>query len=215
MLSLKAPGGSVSCLLIDDLWSGESALSGLSCFSGLAGRPFVPGEGIELHEALQIALQECRADGGAAAIAARGLGCEAALAAAEQLPVDRLALLRPMARSDIRKRIRFLPPKQERDVAARRRQLARLSAYARRNLSLCVSDVLIVEDTAARAGRALLEAGLGANGRVTLLKIPGGIDKSLYINREFELKNAISSFLRSGELPKSLAENHEMCIIYG
>ena len=37
-------------------------------------------------------------------------------------------------------------------------------------------------------------------------------NKSMHFDAE---KQAITRFLKTGELPKSLAENPEMCIIYG
>ena len=216
-MSASGAGKGLSCLLIDDLLNGGNGLSGLfesektpsarlHCFSC--------SDGENLHEALQRAHQSVRFEEEDATIVARGLGCEAALALAEQLPVDRLALLFPEERPERKKLIRRCGGERKR-FSALVRQIMRMSAYARRNLSLCVSDVLIVERGNGRAWRALKNGGICANSRVTRIEYMGDCDKNLCINREMGLKTAISRFLQSGELPKSLAENPEMCIIYG
>lgn len=203
-------GAAVGCLLIDDFLSGESALSGLSSLgrgSLIQPRLFVWPEGKNLHEALQDAHHAMRREYACAAVVAKGLGCDAALALAEQLPVDRLVLIEPRT---------MTPGRIDACVSPGRcRQLRRLCAFARRNLSLCVSDTLIVEGEREMKRR---DRGLGelrAHSRVTRLRLPGQSEKYLCTNREFDLKETLSRFLQSGELPKSLAENPEMCIIYG
>ena len=57
---------------------------------------------------------------------------------------------------------------------------------------------------------------LSASGDPDLrLLLDGECAKDLYTIREFAVKEAISCFLHTGEVPKPLAENSEMCIIYG
>ena len=200
----------VGCLLIDDLLSGENVLSGLFSSVELSRgrvRLFDCPEGANLHEQLQRAHHAARKGRSGVAIAANGRGCDAALALAEQLPVERLALIAPEAR-------RFSDSRRSGASPRLSRQANRLRAFARRNLALCVCDVLIVETAGARGGQALREGGLCANSRVTQLSLMGERDKNLYNNGEFNLKTLILGFLQRGELPKSLAENAEMCIIY-
>ena len=217
-MSTRCADKGLGCLLIDDLPTGENALSGLFTCKDMPYarlRSFSRSEGEKLHDALQCAHQAVRTGKEHASIVARGLGCEAALALAEQLPVDRLALISPWERADRKKMIQQCGGSREKRLGALMRQIMRMSAYARRNLSLCVSDILIVERGNDRAWRALKNGGICANSRVTRIEYMGDCDKNLCINREMPLKAAISCFLQSGELPKSLAENPEMCIIYG
>lgn len=200
----------VGCLVIDDPLAGEGTLPGLSSFvdaARLRVAPFRWREAAEVHGALQNALHALRQACPSTVVAARGLGCGAALALAAQLPVERLALIEP--RVALPKRIETHMP------ASLGRQLRRLCLFARRNLSLCVCDALIVEGPRARQARALARAGLGAHCRVLRLEAMGVCDKLLCPNGEFDVKEAVSRFLWRGELPKSLAENPEMCIIYG
>ncbi len=201
----------VGCLVIDDPLAGEGTLSGLSSYidaSRLRVMPFRWTGGPQVHGALQAALHALRqACPAATVIAARGLGCAAALALAAQLPVDRLALIEPR-----------LTQTERREGAVStcfERQLRRLCGFARRNLALCVSDVLVVEAPRARGTLALTRTGLGAHARVTRLEATDVREKVLCTKGEFDVKEAVSHFLWRGELPKYLAENSEMCIIYG
>ncbi len=191
----------VGCVAIDDPMSGENRLSGLSCAPCLVAYPFDWRAGERAFEELQTLLQRARSTCGAAAILARGLGCMAALALAEQLPVDRLALVAPL-----QERMRGRKPLA--------RTFNRIALFARQNLSLCVSDVLIVEAAGSRAGRKLVSLGLGAHSRVSMLEMAAETGPELYTICENTLKTAITDFLRDGELPKDLAQNREMCIIY-
>ena len=82
-------------------------------------------------------------------------GCAGvALSLAEQLPVDRVALVggTPFA------------PLPEGGSAARRRELKRLDAFARRNLALLVAEMLLVDVPADEVRR--LACGLGRNVRL-------------------------------------------------
>ena len=180
----------------------------------LAARPFAWAAGERLLGGLQAQLQLAREGFRYSGILARGAGCGAALALAEQLPVDRLALIEPP------EALHTFPrpgPRAPGDPALskRRRQVRRLNAFARRNLSLCVADVLVAEKPDAAFARRLWEGGLRDHSRVVRLAIPGEIGRVLYTNCENMAKRAIIDFLRAGVLPKELAQNPEMCIIYG
>ena len=180
----------VGCLLIDDPTSGENRLSGLSALDGIAPGPLTGRRGRRPLPALQTPLQRVRREYGAAACWPVGTGCVAALALAEQLPVERLALIEA----------------RRREPAPRHRPNG---ALCPRNLSLCVSDALIVE-AATRGAGADRAGACQASGRLCLR------DRANCIQFvKMTLKTAIFAFLRTGELPKSLAENPEMCIIYG
>ncbi len=200
----------VGCLMIDDPSAGEGMLPGLSSFvdaARLRVMPFRLSGEPDVHAALQVALHALRQACPTATIAARGLGCGAALALAAQLPVERLALIEPR-----------LAMTKRRDSTISKdlvRQLRRLCGFARRNLALCTCDALIVEAPGARGAQALTRAGLDAHARVARLEVGDTREKVLYKNGEFDVKEAVSRFLCRGDLPKSLAENSEMCIIYG
>ena len=187
-------------MIIDDQRPGGQDLSGLSLSAGMPAFPFDWRGEEALLPRLQERLLQARR-GGAAVILARGRGCGAALALAEQLPVERLALIDP--EPALKSRIPSLS------------HPGRLYAFARRNLSLCVSDALVVEEASARGARRLREGGFCAHARLTRLSLAGEMDKELYTICENTLKTAITHFLRTGELPKELAENEEMCIIDG
>ena len=191
----------VGCIAIDEPMSGENRLSGLSCAPGLVVFPFEWRAGEDALGALQTLLQRARSSCGAAAIVARGLGCLAALALAEQLPVDRLALVEPR-----------LGRLRGRGTLAR--CFNRIALFARQNLSLCVSDVLIVQTGDTRAGRKLVSLGLGAHSRVARVELPAETAPELYTICDNTLKTAVTDFLRGGDWPKDLAQNREMCIIY-
>lgn len=187
--------------MIDEPGSGGERLSGLCCAAGLTGYPFDWNGTKRPFEALQDLLQQARGPSGTACVLARGRGCGAALALAEQLPVERLALIEPEA--SLIPRLRLLDP------------VERLNAFARRNLSLCVSDALVTERARERGAMRLREGGFCAHARLLRLACEGKSDKELYTICENTLKTAITHFLRAGDLPKNLAENAEMCIIDG
>ena len=155
----------------------------------------MPQESRDLWDRLRAELQAVRSGCDICGIVARGTGCAAALALAEQLPVDRLVLYAP----------RLTIPRDE------GRQTRRMAAYARRNLSLCVADTLIIDH--GRTPPRL--SGWSAHCRVSRLLLPGGEGDKLYTIREIVSKMAVSCFLHTGELPKTLAQNPEMCIIDG
>ena len=188
----------LGCLLIGDLVFEPEALAGWSGFlseHGALVESFRPGAG-DVHLSLQRAYQRARREDGISAILAAGSGCDLAVALAGQLPVDRLALLNPL------------------DWAGRgglSGQLDRIRRYAWRGADLCVADVLLLPglhtppELPGRWRRAL------RNSRLHLWE-PA---EEMWTNRKEVLKLAVLQFLLDGEPPKSLAENAEMCIIYG
>ena len=185
----------VGCLCIGEITVGKRGFSDRFPFQrmeGVALRPCAPAQGEAAWEGMQAALQRVREEFGGASIQAVGSGCFPALALSAQLPVERLALIAP-----------------ERAPYAFRR----MERFARRNLSLCVCDILAVDGEACVPG--LRAGGLGAHSRLTWLRLRGENGSKPLTDSKNALDSAISCFLRTGELPKSLAENREMCIIYG
>lgn len=149
-----------------------------------------------LYPALQQAYQSIRSDGAVNALIAIGAGCDCAMALACQLPADRLVLLEPV-------------DWQGRGDAAK--QLKRIRAFARQNSAFCVADALVVPgpNTASSLLRRLARDLTG--GRLTVLQP----SEEMWTNRKEVLNLGIFRFLKDGVLPKCLAENPEMCIIYG
>ena len=216
----KAPGRKgVECLYIDGAGLGLGSPGAPSWAFGLTDvemRPFRCTNARGLWDQLQSALQRLDAGRGGRAIMAVGEGSAAALALASQLPVARIVLMDPVpVRGRWRRDHRSYPGKnpEAEDVL---RKVRRLAGFARRNLSLCVCDLLIVEHGRG-AGRhgAVGAYGVPVNCRATRLLLNDECAKDLYTIREFAVKEAISCFLHTGEVPKPLAENPEMCIIYG
>ena len=208
---MRAESMSAGCLCIDDITSGTSDPSGPFLFRGLSGVetwPFRCPEGENLWDGLRVALQALRKRWETVGVAAQGTGCAAALALAEQLPVDRLALVDPLL--SIRGTGRGGGA-----MSADARVLRRIAAFARRNLSLCVSDTLIVETGADCVDCRRLADALSTHCRVERIRFDVKTGEKLYKIREIEVKQAISRFLQAGERQKPLAENPEMCIIYG
>lgn len=188
----------IGCLLIDDPLCGVGALHATAAALSRHGARtdvFLWDKTGRLYPALQRAYQRIRRDDGVNAMIALGTGCDCALALSCQLPADRLVLIEPMQ------------PQGSGDAV---RQLRRVASFARRNAAFCVADALIVpgpntdDDRLARLMRDL-------DGRATLLRS----GEEMWSNRKEVLNLGIFHFLRDGVLPKSLAENPEMCIIYG
>ena len=207
----------VECLYIDGAGLGLKSPVAPSWAFGLtdvALRPFRCADVRGLWEQLQSALQGLDAGRDGRAIMAVGEGCAAALALGSQLPVARIVLMDPMApvRGRWRRGHRPYPGEAEGVL----RTLRRLAGFARRNLPLCVSDLLVVEHGRGAGCRGGMRAyGAPVNCRTARLLLDGECAKDLYTIREFAVKEAISRFLHTGEAPKPLAENSEMCIIYG
>ena len=102
----------------------------------------------------QAALWELKQHCGWVCVAA-ARGCAGvAISLAEQLPVDRVALIGGTPFS----------PLPEGGTAARRRELKRLDAFARRNLALLVAELLLVDVPEDETRR--LACGLGRNVRL-------------------------------------------------
>ena len=102
----------------------------------------------------QAALWELKQRCGWVCVAA-ARGCAGvALSLAEQLPVDRVALIGGTPFS----------PLPEGGTAARRRELKRLDGFARRNLALLVAELLLVDVPEEETRR--LACGLGRNVRI-------------------------------------------------
>ena len=102
----------------------------------------------------QAALWELRRRCGWVCVAAERGCAGVALSLAEQLPVDRVALIGGTPFS----------PLPEGGTAARRRELKRLDAFARRNLALLVAELLLVDVPEEETRR--LACGLGRNVRL-------------------------------------------------
>lgn len=197
----------IGCLMIDDLMSGGGRLAGLSaCLQtlGLNVCEFSRNEGANLHAQVQTSYHKVRNASDIACVLAAGTGCAAALALSEQLPVDRMVLI-----DDGR------TPHTGGASAAWRRQVNRLAGFARRNLTFCVSDVLLL-NLDGKGGRRRLETILRGlcHGQAYLMDLCDDFQDDFWTTHENVLKKAIYAFLEDGELPKSLAENSEMCIIY-
>ena len=192
----------VGCLLIEDTKPGTACLSGLRAAmeaAGMAVGEFRLTCAARLHERLQEAYYEVRRRCAAPTIAALGrAGCIAALALAEQLPAERIALIGG-ANDDAPARRRSLPGPFE-----------RLRGFAMRNLTFCTADILLIEPEGVET--ALPARRLAAvRGRLTAASMT--VERERALSPQARL--AVLNFLQSGELPKSLAENAEMCIIYG
>lgn len=84
----------------------------------------------------------------------------------------------------------------------------RLGRFVRGNLALCTADVLCVDP--ARGDVRALRRRMG--GSCLVLCGEGRADG--WPECEFSVKNAICAFLLTRDPGKSLAESHEMCIIY-
>ena len=102
----------------------------------------------------QAALWELRQRCGWVCVAAERGCAGVALSLAEQLPVDRVALFGGTPFS----------PLPEGGTAARRRELKRLDAFARRNLALLVAELLLVDVPEEETRR--MACGLGRNVRL-------------------------------------------------
>lgn len=189
----------IGCLLIDEGFIGGGALEPLRSAlaeSGVRAERFAPDGPGDLHLQLQRSYQRIRRDGAISAAVGYGVGCDCALALAGQLPADRLVLLEPL---------------QWVGAGELGRQLRRIRRYALRGAAFCVAPVLIVPGPRTPEGalRGLRRALSGGMATVA------GVPLDCLSARKDRFNSAILHFLRHGVLPKSLAENPEMCIIYG
>ena len=195
----------MGCLVIDDLAGRGGRLTALEDglrSGGVRVRRFEDDGAGDLHGHLQEALLAARGSGGADILAV-GAGCGAALALAAQLPVDRLALLE-------------LPAEHSGTPAGRalRRRVAPVERFVRRNMALCVSQVLLIApDNAPQRHRLARMARALTNARVTRAFLRGDGESGLCTNCENALEKALIGFFSGADLQKSLAQNSEMCII--
>lgn len=202
----KRPCPAARCLCVGDITSESNGDFGRLFFHGAPGVEVVSfrrGDARDMWDRLQAALNGGRDDRGGAVILARGTGCAAALALAEQLPAERVALIEP-----------FLAPPRG-GTGAFDRLVGRMGRFAYRNLPLCAADVLVAARAGNPAWRRLRPGALWPHGRLIRLEIPAGYADNMLNNRENMVNRAISCFLQTGELPKPLAKNAEMCIIDG
>ena len=190
-----------ACLLIDDLsergerltpWAADLEASGVraAAFSGPADA--------DLYGRLQAVYQRLRMDAQVSGVIGLGTGGAAALALAAHLPVQRLVLIERA-------------PEVRPEGALRR-----LARFAAANAALCVSDVLLIvpnDDWGSRRARALRRSLTNA-GRLEVARC-GAAGTFVRTDCKNGLFEVVQYFLRAGELPKCLAENAEMCIIYG
>lgn len=187
------------CLLIDDPFFEDYAVGKLRSAltdSGLQTEAFSDFDGNDLHGRLQRAYQRVRRDDALNALVGFGAGCDCALALAGQLPADRLVLIDPA------------DWEAGGDTA---RQLRRIRRYALRGAAFCAAPALIAPGP--RTPEALLRrlCRALAFGGAQVAKPVAGRETA----RKDSFNSAILHFLRHGVLPKCLAENPEMCIIYG
>ena len=212
-MNLNRKSGRVGCLYIGDIAAGLPDGELCDWSSGIPDvemHVFRCTQARGLWEQLQFALQAAQAGSRVCSVMAVGTGCAAALALACQLPVERIVLVDPVP--PVRRLSGLSLHEAQPEVDGLQRTLRRLAAFARRNLALCVSDILLVGEEGSSLERAF---GRPVNCRVSRIPFSGKTAKELYTICEFAVKEAISGFLHAAEAPKPLAENPEMCIIYG
>ena len=212
-MNFKRKPEGVGCLYIGDIAAGLSDGPPRDWSSGIPDvemHVFRYTQARGMWEQLQSDLQAARAGSRVCAVMAVGTGCAAALALACQLPVERVVLVDPVP--PLRKPREPGRPGAGPEADGIHRSMRRLAAFARRNLALCVGDILLVGEGESGLVRAF---GDPVNCRVSRLPFPGKTAKELYTMCEFAVKEAISGFLHAAEAPKPLAEISEMCIIYG
>ena len=212
-MSFKRKSGGVGCLYIGDFAAGfpDGTSRDWSCgIPDVEMHVFRCTQTRGLWEQLQFALQDARAGSQVCAVMAVGTGCAAALALACQLPVERIVLVDPVP--PVRRLSGLSLHEARPEVDGLQRTLRRLAAFARRNLALCVSDILLVGEGGSSLERAF---GRPVNCRVSRVPSQGRTAKELYTICEFAVKEAISGFVHTTQTPKPLAEISEMCIIYG
>ena len=204
MTEARKAGPTIGCLMIEDIVSGGHRLSGLCNWLNRQGiyvcRFEWNGTG-DLHREIQEAYHAVRKECGTACIVAIDRGADAAIALGAQLPVEKTAIILTAQANCMRKHDH--------------RQVARLRRFVRRNAAFCVSDMLIAaQNRNIIENRARQVLNCTANCLHRQMVVYGNTNKNICTNGEWMLKEAIFSFLCGRELPKNLAENSEMCIIY-
>lgn len=204
MKKTRKDGPTIGCLVIEDPRSGGQTPSGLFAYlekMGIAAEKFGGMASGDVYGELLSAYQKMRASCGQAAVIGMGWGMYAAAALACQIPVDRIVLLS----GEI---------KPENMTVNMRRQAARIARFAARNAMFLTSPVLIADfEGDMDAGLRRLAGGF-VSCPVSVISHCGMTDKKVWTNDERNINFQIYHFIRTGELPKSLAENPEMCIIY-
>jgi len=181
-------GEAIGCLLIGGRKRGRiDALEAMLRAQGVASIRI--GRTDALLCSGQEGLYRIRRPGGTC-IAAEGEMWAAALALAAQLHVDRILLLSP---TDDR-----LNTKDEWE-----RQIARLKAYARRNLFFCVSSVLVLESAAEESdGRMSAVYRRLCNASLRRVSLP----PEKWTNCKQSLLSAAVHFLHAGDFEFTLAK---------
>lgn len=207
MKTVRKVGLTTGCLIIDDFSSERGRISGLYDYlwaHGVQTEMFEwSGDGC-IHTRLQNAFYSVRKNCERTGIIAVDGGIDGAIALSVQLPVEGMVLICTGADA--------VRPENE-DM---RRQFRRMSRFARQNMTFCVSDVLLIsENIGAGQDRADIIAKRLVNcasiGRLFYTKN----DHKIWTDYEWKMNNQIYRFLYGEEFTKSLAENSEMCIIYG
>lgn len=207
MKTVRKAGHTTGCLMIEDFSSERGRVSGLYDYLNAQGVQTEifdwNGEGC-VHTRLQNAFYSVRKNCERTGIVAVDGGIDGAIALSAQLPVEGMVLIctgEDVARAE---------------GGDMRRQFRRLSRFARRNMTFCVSDVLLIsektgtgQDRADRIAKMLVNCA--SIGRLLHAK---NNDK-IWTDYEWAMNNQIYRFLFGEEFTKSLAENSEMCIIYG
>ena len=192
---MRQDAGTMGCLLI-----GKSerldALRRRVEARGMVAASVAPQSG--LLEAAQAELYAVRTPRGAC-VAAEGEWWSAALALAEQLSVERVALIAPTDGA------------ADGVPDALSRANARLKDYARRNLFFCVSAVLALEAQADERSARRVDRMLHrlCNARVCRASL---VD-ARWLNCKQSPLDAAARFLADGTPPFALAKSPEKCII--
>lgn len=180
-------GESVGCLLLGETWRMHELKERLNACSVETAKPALDGD---LLCAAQEGLRSVRRNDGLCCVAAEGELWTAALALAAQLCVDRVALITPTNR--------MKRPKNNFE-----RQIERLKGYACRNLSFCVSEVLVLEEADVQDARRM-DAVLKRMCNSRIYRAVWADQR--WTNCEFSPYEAVIRFLCGGEFLFSLAK---------
>ena len=203
-MALDSSKESIGCLVIDGLFRESAEPSAIVCAlrsMGARAEDFALSGSEGLHRQLQLAFQRVRPKpegSGKACVVGIGSGRVAAVALSAQLLVDRMVL--DIGGDDA----------EGAPGPALIRQYARLRAFARRNAAFCASQVLLFGQEDAIFQSRFREAKRLMRG----CDVCGVAVNHLWTNGKDPTKSGLCRFLCDGVLPKSLAENPEMCIIY-
>ena len=180
-------GEPIGCLILTDGAHMEEARDLASTLSATVEVSRWRGDYGEAQSAFQRCCGACREK----ALACFGEAVLPALALAIQLELDRMAVV---------------------DARLSGNSNRRLARFVRANLALCGGEIFWLGSGDIPALR--LERRLHRQGGIALT-LRGEGEAPAWTKCEFSVKNAICGFMRSGVHSKLLAENSEMCIIYG